>query len=203
MQLLVWRMWKMLIIQPGMKKHIRTQHQMHFLHIRLLAQTSLRNILGTKNLHEILSDRDSISMAMQVGIILRLKSFSGTIPANNSIFARTLPANNPFFAGTLLANNSILPGHLKKLHILFVGTLPPNNFLFAGMVPSNKKLFARKGSGKKHLQYFKEFLFSKASKFLKIVFYKAKIKYVSFGDLDKESTFNGNCASLEDSRFEW
>jgi len=32
---------------------------------RLLAQTSLRNILGTKNLHEILSDRDSISMAMQ------------------------------------------------------------------------------------------------------------------------------------------
>ena len=32
---------------------------------RLLAQTSLRNILGTKNLHEILSDRDSISGAMQ------------------------------------------------------------------------------------------------------------------------------------------
>ena len=33
---------------------------------RLLAQTSLRNILGTKNLHEILSDRDSISNSMQV-----------------------------------------------------------------------------------------------------------------------------------------
>ena len=33
---------------------------------RLLAQTSLRNILGTKNLHEILSDRESISIAMQV-----------------------------------------------------------------------------------------------------------------------------------------
>jgi len=32
---------------------------------RLLAQTSLRNILGTKNLHEILSDRESISLAMQ------------------------------------------------------------------------------------------------------------------------------------------
>merc|ERR1739844_226668 len=32
---------------------------------RLLAQTTLRNILGTKNLHEILSDRDSISQAMQ------------------------------------------------------------------------------------------------------------------------------------------
>ena len=32
---------------------------------RLLAQTSLRNILGTKNLHEILSDRDSIAGAMQ------------------------------------------------------------------------------------------------------------------------------------------
>jgi erythrocyte band 7 integral membrane protein len=32
---------------------------------RLLAQTSLRNILGTKNLHEILSDRESISGSMQ------------------------------------------------------------------------------------------------------------------------------------------
>merc|ERR1740128_956549 len=31
----------------------------------LLTKTSLRNILGTKNLHEILSDRDSISGAMQ------------------------------------------------------------------------------------------------------------------------------------------
>merc|ERR1719460_646256 len=32
---------------------------------RLLAQTTLRNILGTKNLHEILSERDSISFSMQ------------------------------------------------------------------------------------------------------------------------------------------
>ena len=37
-----------------------------FYYCRLLAQTSLRNILGTKNLHEILSDRESISIAMQV-----------------------------------------------------------------------------------------------------------------------------------------
>ena len=36
---------------------------------RLLAQTTLRNILGTKNLHEILSDRDSISGSMQVSIM--------------------------------------------------------------------------------------------------------------------------------------
>ena len=33
---------------------------------RLLAQTTMRNILGTKNLHEILSERESISRAMQV-----------------------------------------------------------------------------------------------------------------------------------------
>ena len=33
---------------------------------RLLSQTTLRNILGTKNLHEILSDRESISGSMQV-----------------------------------------------------------------------------------------------------------------------------------------
>ena len=33
---------------------------------RLLAQTTLRNILGTKNMSEILSDRESISHGMQV-----------------------------------------------------------------------------------------------------------------------------------------
>ncbi|KAB7505574.1 Band 7 protein [Armadillidium nasatum] len=33
---------------------------------RLLAQTTLRNMLGTKNLHEILGDRESISNIMQV-----------------------------------------------------------------------------------------------------------------------------------------
>lgn len=33
---------------------------------QLLAQTILRNVLGTKNLSEILSDRESISHSMQV-----------------------------------------------------------------------------------------------------------------------------------------
>lgn len=33
---------------------------------RLLAQTTLRNMLGTKALHEILGDRESISNDMQV-----------------------------------------------------------------------------------------------------------------------------------------
>ena len=35
---------------------------------RLLAATTLRNVLGTKNLSEILSDRESISQKMQVHI---------------------------------------------------------------------------------------------------------------------------------------
>ena len=39
---------------------------------RLLAQTTLRNILGTKNLHEILSDRESISGSMQVCNVLTI-----------------------------------------------------------------------------------------------------------------------------------
>jgi regulator of protease activity HflC (stomatin/prohibitin superfamily) len=34
---------------------------------RLLAQTTLRNILGTKTLSEILTDREQISQIMQVG----------------------------------------------------------------------------------------------------------------------------------------
>ena len=40
---------------------------------RLLAQTTLRNILGTKSLHEILSDRESISSSMQVRLDISFK----------------------------------------------------------------------------------------------------------------------------------
>uniref|UniRef100_A0A1I7X5X3 PHB domain-containing protein n=1 Tax=Heterorhabditis bacteriophora TaxID=37862 RepID=A0A1I7X5X3_HETBA len=36
---------------------------------RLLAQTTLRNMLGTRSLSEILSDRDAIAISMQVGQI--------------------------------------------------------------------------------------------------------------------------------------
>ena len=43
-------------------------------HPRLLAQTTLRNILGTKNLHEILSDRESISADMQVPALVNIIS---------------------------------------------------------------------------------------------------------------------------------
>ena len=39
---------------------------------RLLAQTTLRNMLGTHNLHEILSDRESISNSMQVQFKINL-----------------------------------------------------------------------------------------------------------------------------------
>jgi len=35
---------------------------------QLLAQTTLRTVLGTKNLSEILSDREIISHLMQVGL---------------------------------------------------------------------------------------------------------------------------------------
>ena len=41
---------------------------------RLLAQTTLRNILGMKTLTEILSDRDSIAHMMQVSSIDRMSS---------------------------------------------------------------------------------------------------------------------------------
>lgn len=37
---------------------------------KLLAQTTLRNVLGTKNLSELLSDRDGISSSMQVHVAL-------------------------------------------------------------------------------------------------------------------------------------
>ena len=40
---------------------------------RLLAQTTLRNVLGTRPLHEILSDREAISNTMQVSRLLVMR----------------------------------------------------------------------------------------------------------------------------------
>ncbi|CAG7817744.1 unnamed protein product, partial [Allacma fusca] len=42
---------------------------------RLLAQTTLRNILGTKNLHEILSEREGISASMQGSLDIATESW--------------------------------------------------------------------------------------------------------------------------------
>ena len=59
---------------------------------RLLAQTTLRNILGTKNLHEILSDRESISGSMQVRYI-QLKEKSSIRSSKKMIFMRMVEIN--------------------------------------------------------------------------------------------------------------
>src|SRR5271170_7899974 len=48
---------------------------------RLLAQTTLRNMLGTKNLAEILSDREAISSCMQVRKNLMIKKRYRLFPA--------------------------------------------------------------------------------------------------------------------------
>ena len=50
---------------------------------RLLAQTTLRNILGTKDLHQILSDRENISGSMQVTLYY-LKSTTFIKPNNTT-----------------------------------------------------------------------------------------------------------------------
>ena len=42
---------------------------------RLLAQTTLRNVLGTKNLSEILGDRETISETMQVKSVISIPFF--------------------------------------------------------------------------------------------------------------------------------
>lgn len=42
---------------------------------RLLAQTTLRNTMGTRHLHEILSERQTISGTMQVNSVHRIKSW--------------------------------------------------------------------------------------------------------------------------------
>ena len=42
---------------------------------QLLAATTLRNVLGTRTLQEILADRESIAHSMQVAIIMRKTLF--------------------------------------------------------------------------------------------------------------------------------
>ena len=46
---------------------------------RLLAATTLRNVLGTKNLGDILSDRESIASDMQVSLYLLLAKTTSDI----------------------------------------------------------------------------------------------------------------------------
>ena len=61
---------------------------------RLLAQTTLRNILGTKNLHEILSDRESISGSMQVLYHSYLSSPTNLYSEFWCTYSRTVPYSN-------------------------------------------------------------------------------------------------------------
>jgi len=51
---------------------------------RLLAQTTLRNVLGTKNLSEILSERESIATSMQVGRLLYVLDRLRTVTSSSS-----------------------------------------------------------------------------------------------------------------------
>ena len=65
-----WPMLKIVITQPDcwLRSSLALSSSRTNLHVIIIQifQTSLRNILGTKNLHEILSDRESIALAMQV-----------------------------------------------------------------------------------------------------------------------------------------
>lgn len=55
-----------LIIRSVSKKNFHLYLKLFFSHsTRLLAATTLRNVLGTKNLAEILSERETISHIMQ------------------------------------------------------------------------------------------------------------------------------------------
>jgi erythrocyte band 7 integral membrane protein len=54
---------------------------------QLLAQTTLRNVLGTKSLSEILSDRESISHVMQVTMATAPLDHSPTFTSNGLYFS--------------------------------------------------------------------------------------------------------------------
>lgn len=77
---------------------------------RLLAQTTLRNILGTKDLHEILGDRETISGSMQA--VCALSLFAPSPPhRHNAVFdaPTRLIRDYLFFSSThTLAESSAL-----------------------------------------------------------------------------------------------
>ena len=65
-QLLVWLMSKMHILAQGLIKYLFIYGWVSNLNsFRLLAQTTLRNILGTKTLSEVLSERESIAIDLK------------------------------------------------------------------------------------------------------------------------------------------
>ena len=64
---------------------------------RLLAQTTLRNVLGTKNLSDILSEKESISNSMQVGTLAYISCLVGkftSLPAEHSRVSMVCPGVN-------------------------------------------------------------------------------------------------------------
>ena len=70
------------------------QHPSHS--TRLLAATTLRNVLGTKNLAEILSERETISQVMQNALDeatdpwgVKVRQFSSLIFVTQNIFRGT------------------------------------------------------------------------------------------------------------------
>ena len=75
---------------------------------RLLAQTTLRNILGTKNLHEILSDRESISGSMQVCNVLTIFIFN--------ILVSFVAYSNVYVKNTILEIHDIMK---MKTHMTY------------------------------------------------------------------------------------
>ena len=86
---------------------------------RLLAQTTLRNILGTKNLHEILSDRESISGSMQVCYIQLKEKLSISNIKFNDFHKNELYqlSKNLYFSGSYVLTFQENLFYLKKLNV--------------------------------------------------------------------------------------
>ena len=73
---------------------------------RLLAQTTLRNFLGTKNLSEILADREEISHTMQVCLM----------PNSPLFFLNNLCLGTCFFAGVKVNHRRVYFHILAKVY---------------------------------------------------------------------------------------
>ena len=89
---------------------------------RLLAQTTLRNILGTKNMSEILSDRESISHGMQVVINL--------LPMCEGNMMICSPKAGKIAGGQIPRAIQILPFMVNKLAYCLYNYFIPNSYFY-------------------------------------------------------------------------
>ncbi|KAK4337042.1 hypothetical protein RND71_043390 [Anisodus tanguticus] len=99
---------------------------------RLLAQTTLRNMLGTHNLHEILSDREKLATSMQdVRLPVQLqRAMAAEAEAAREARAKVIAAEGEQKASRALKEAAEVLSLINKLDEIFCIKITKNDFVY-------------------------------------------------------------------------